>query len=181
MELGRLKTIFFLTVAICASLQYASLGPVVAASERHDALIVYPQAKNVRFYKFRGTSQLTYTVDAKFPASGVIGWISYQLEKRGWEALTYDYMNSSLPSGQVSGWARMLDARTPTEPHLYQQLDYWKDGSGNIIMYGFRYRSPKKRVSDLTHLEVWAVRVPAGLAKQWQTEGLKPKGTQKSR
>jgi len=161
---------FPLFFSICAGLAYGWYQPTCAA-EYPNALIVYPNATEVWSGKVGGTDQLTYRVDAEFPAAGVIGWISHELEERGWEALTYDYMNPNLPSGQVQGWSQFRDERKEPEQYVHQWIGDWRDSSGNIIRYVFHYRSPKGYTSNLRSLEVASIYVTAPLAKQMQEEG----------
>lgn len=176
------KVTFLLSVALCGGLLYGCRPPVDHnPSGRPEALILHPRAKDVEYLKQEGTDQLTYRVDKKFPASGVIGWISYQLEEKGWEPLTYDYLNPELPSSHVQGWTKFEDATKPTAYIVHQWLAEWRDGSENIVRYGFHYRYPKDGPPNLNVLEVSAVYIPGPLAKQGQEavrkfkEGLKAK------
>ena len=127
---------------------------------------MYPHAKDVWSGKLRGTTQLTYRVQAKFPASGVIGWISYKLDAGGWEALTYDFLTPKHPSSQVQGWEQFIDATGPALQCVHQWLGDWKDSFGDIVRYTFRYRYPEGGAPDLVDLQVLAVYIPAFLAAQ---------------
>jgi hypothetical protein len=132
------------------------------------ALMVYPNATLVVSDVRGPTDDLDYHVQAKFPASGVIGWISSKLQEKGWEPLAYDYLNPASPSSQVNGWQEFLDqSKNPTRC-VHQWLGDWKDSSGNIVGYAFRYEQSDCNASTLTDLEVAAVYTPAAIAKQTQ-------------
>jgi hypothetical protein len=182
MVIVRPKLVFLLAIAICGGLFFSCRGAVGHnPSGYSDALISYPGAKDVKFFEQNGTTQLIYEVEAKFPASGLIGRISYELEEKGWQALTYDYLNPDLPSSQVQGWTKFIDATKPTEQIVHQWLGDWKDDSENIVRYAFRYGYPKDGAPNLTDLEVSAIYIPAALAKQGQEAVGKFKETLKPR
>jgi len=141
-------------------------GASSTSSEYAAALLAHPQAKDVEFFKRDGTDQLTYRLEEKFPASGIIGWTSQKLREMGWEPLSYDYLNPHLPSSHVKGWDKFGDATRPTEYTVHQWGADWKDRSENIVRYVFRYSYPRGGPPNLTDLEVTAVYIPAPLAKQ---------------
>ena len=143
------------------------------AAEYSDSLIVHPRANNVKFFKHKGTDQLTYQVNEKFPASGVIGAISKKLEENGWEPLTEDFLNPGIPSSHIRGWRKFTDATKPTEQIVHSWMADWKDRSENIVTYGFRYTYPKDGKPNLEELEVIAIYMPAALAKQGREVGRK--------
>jgi len=158
---------FLLVVVVCGGLSWSCQQSVDSnPSEYSDALVVYPRAKDIKFSKYEGTDQLNYRVDEKFPASGVIGLISYKLEEKGWEPVTNDYFNPGLPSSHVKGWTEFVDATKPSEQIVHQWLADWKDRSENIVRYAFHYRSPKGGNPNLADLNVTAVYIPAPQAKQ---------------
>lgn len=131
-----------------------------------DSLIVYSGAKDVKFSKYAGTDVLTYRVHEKFPASGIIGWISHKLEEKGWKPLTNSYLNPDTPSSHVKGWVKFIDATEATR-HLVHQWDAdWKERSENIVTYVFQYKYPESGNPNLTDLKVTAIYTPAPLAKQ---------------
>lgn len=130
------------------------------------SLMVYSGATDVKYFKYEGTDQLSYRVNVQFPASGVIGWLSFKLEEKGWEPLTHDYLNPHLSSSHVKGWEKFVDATKPNEYIVHQWLADWKDRSENIVRYAFHYRYPKGENPNLKDLEVSAVYTPAPLAKQ---------------
>ena len=143
------------------------------ATDYPDSLLVYPGAKVVNFSKYKGTDQLTYRVNEKYPASAVIAWISQQLQAKGWKPLPYDFLNPDLPSSHVGGWTRFIDGRQATRYIVHGWGADWKDRTENIVHYGLRYRYPESGDPNLTDLEVVVIYTPAPLAKQGQEAGQK--------
>lgn len=136
------------------------------ASGHSDALILYTGATDVWTGQISGTDQLTYHISAKFPASNVIGFISYKLHKAGWVPLTYDFLDPGSESSQVRGWGGYIDARRNPPLSVQQWTGDWRDASGDVVRYVFRYRNPESSTPNLTDLEVAAVFTPASVAKQ---------------
>ena len=73
---------------IAALVALHPIGQTVLAVEHTDAFIVYPRATRIWSGNVEGWSELTYHVKEAFPASSVIGWISYKLQKQGWRPQT---------------------------------------------------------------------------------------------
>jgi hypothetical protein len=155
-------TAFLLFIAICASLR----GGLVIAAEPSDALLTSPNATNVWTGTVGWSDQLTYHVDAKFPAAEVIDSISHKLQKAGWEPLKYDFLDPALPSSQVSGWQEFPHGIKDPKLCVHQWLGDWKDAAGNIVRYTFRYKHPGCDTSDLKDLEVSAAYVRAAAVQQ---------------
>lgn len=159
----RVEIAFLVLAVICGGLAYGS--PVLAAKHA-GALIVYPGATHVRWGKLGGTDNLNYRVEAKFPAAGVIGFISYKLHENGWHALAHGFIDPKIISSAVRGWTTLVDASRRPERYVHEWLYDWQDTSGNTVEYTFRYTSPKNFASNLKDLQVSAVYIPATLARQ---------------
>lgn len=160
----RIQIAFLLCIVICAA-AYTGQQESVDAVERPSALLLYPNATDVWSGERGGSDQLAYHVHAKFPASGVIGWICYKLQEAGWEALTYDFLNPNLPSSRVQGWQQFPAGLKNRELCVHLWLGSWKDVSGNIVTYAFRYKQPCS-ASNPNDLEVVAGYYPAIVARQ---------------
>jgi hypothetical protein len=139
---------------------------LTAAAQHPEALMLYPNATDVRSGTLGGTDQLNYHVHAKFPATDVIGWVEQKLQKAAWEPLTYDFMNPDLHS-PVRTWNELGTMKNPNEC-IRKWGGYWEDASANVVMYRFRYRDLDCCASDLADLQVTAAYIPATLAKQMQ-------------
>jgi len=163
--------------AVLSGLLYHCPIQPARASEYPDALLVYPDAKDVRSGKREATEELEYHVDAKFPASNVIGWISHKLQGTGWKPLTHDFLNPNLPSSQAQGWQDFLAGPKAPGSCIHQWIGNWRDVSGNFVRYALRYTQTEcgapdltdlRSVPKLTELEVTAAYVPAAVARQMQ-------------
>jgi hypothetical protein len=153
-------------IAICTVL-FNGRQPVEAA-EHPAALILYPDATAIRFDKRGSIDLLSYHVSSKFPATPVIEWISDKLQKAGWEPLKYDFLNPELPSSHMTGWTYFLHGIKDPTVCVHQWLGDWKDASGNIVRYGFRYKQVGCGTLALTDLEVDGWYTPADAARQVQ-------------
>jgi hypothetical protein len=164
MNIHPVRLVLFVFILVLGSAFPGCYQPA-DASEYPDALILYPNAKDIWFGKVGLTDQLTYSVDAKFPASGVIGSISDGLAKKGWEPLTHDFLNPQLSSSQVRVWQDFLDWTGPTKLRVHQWLGDWQDKSGNIVRYAFRYAYSEHDPADLIHLRVAGIFISASVVR----------------
>ena len=130
-----------------------TVGRAVEAAERPAALILYPDATGIQFDERGGADRLSYHVSLKFPAISIIQLIADKLGKGGWEALRYDFMNPNRPSSPLQGWQEFLDGTKKPALCVHQWLGEWKDASGNIVIYAFRYKQPKCSTLALTDIQ----------------------------
>jgi hypothetical protein len=168
--ISRRSSIVFLLFAVVTGSLYHTCVRSVWGSEYPDALLLYPGAKEVSSGKRGGTDQLTYHVKERLPASGVIDWISAELRSQNWKPLPYDSLepNNASVASQVRGWHPFIDS---TGLGCVQQwLGDWRDSSGNVVRYVFRYKLPKGCAPESDDLEVLAVYIPAPFVKQGQED-----------
>jgi hypothetical protein len=174
LHVGRGIAVFVVLIVICASLGDGWCESV-DITERPDALLLYANARDIWYGKRGGGDQLEYHVDERFPASNVIDWISHKLQEKGWQPLANDFLNPGLLSSQVQGWQGFLDETKGPTACIQQWMGYWKDASGDIVLYAFRYRQPDcsicdlddpKVTSNLTDLFVIGVYLPTDVAQQ---------------
>jgi hypothetical protein len=123
--------------------------------EHHpDSLMTIAGATNAAFLHCKipdggEQDQLMFTLKRPYPASDVIKEISEALSKKGWKPLKEDYLNSSLPTSQVRGWTDSLEAQK--DNNLKKEFSWdgdWRNSSGDIVTYVFRYRVPLKDKRD---------------------------------
>ena len=154
---------FFACIVICAGLNNS--GQQVEGAEHPAALILYPDATAIKFDERGGADRLSYHVNSKYPATPVIELISNKLQEAGWKPLKYDVLNPHIPSSHVKGWQEFLQG-TKEPTCIHQWLGDWKDPSGNIVRYGFRYKHPECSTLTLTDLEVNAWYTTAAVVRQ---------------
>jgi len=137
-----------------------------------DALILLPNATEVKYYELGGSSQVTYKVSADYPAADLIATISNQLKQSNWNALKDDYLNPGLSSSHVRGWSLFEDGTKKPPQTVHQWLADWENQTGEVVRYGFRYQYESGKTKDLRHLTVIAIFIPAPLAKQTREQAL---------
>lgn len=171
MTIGRSVRVFLFSVIVTGS-PYQTWIAWAGASEHSDALVLYPGATEVSSGKRGGTDQLTYHVKERLPASGVIDWISAELWRQKWKPLPYDVMqpDNASAGSQLRGWHPFIDATGSTQQCVQQWSGYWKDSSGNVVLYMFRYKLAEDCAPDSDDLEVFATYIPAPLVKQGQED-----------
>ena len=121
MTIRRSQIILVLFAFVSGLLYHSPILPV-HASEYPDALLMYPDAKDVRSGKRGGTEELENHVDAKFPSSNVIGWISYKLQEAGWKQLGYDFLNPNALPSQARGAGRISWRGPKPDLHIIFQI-----------------------------------------------------------
>ncbi len=137
-----------------------------------DALILLPNATEVKYYRLGGSFQLTYKIATEYPAADLIATISNQLKQSNWHALKEDYLNPGLSSSHVRGWSLFEDGTKKPPQTVHQWLADWENQTGEVVRYGFRYQYEIGKTKDLRHLTVIAIFIPAPLAKQTREQAL---------
>lgn len=135
------------------------------SAKHSSALLVHPKAESVEFVKYEGTDQVSYRLKIKYPASGLVGWVSFRLDEMGWSPLVRDYLNPNLSSSHVRGWTSFVTAGEG-DKRVYQWLGDWQNGTGDIVRYEFRYAQTNNESPNLTDAEVSGIFIPSSLAKQ---------------
>jgi hypothetical protein len=141
---------------------------LAGAAEHPEALVVYVQATDVHFIKRGPSDQVTYHVRTKFPAAGVIDWISQRLREAGWRPLSNDSLDPSSSSSQMRSWHERLAGLNEPDICLRQWIGDWKDSSGNIVRYAFRYKEQCASKAS-TDLEVFAGYYSEAVVRQLDT------------
>src|SRR5579871_3732212 len=104
MILPRKYLALVLALGICGA---QNIG-LAQETNQADALIEYPHASDIKYYKVGLTDQVSYHVEERFPASHVIGFIASRLRKAGWTASTVDLMNPDMPPRE-SKWSEIIN------------------------------------------------------------------------
>jgi hypothetical protein len=158
---------FAIVVCIGVFVNLLCSSQLTEAGEPPAALISYPGATDVRFDEGNAV-RVSYRVNSKFPAAPVLGWVSENLRKQGWKPLKYDFLNPGSPSSQVTGWEELMAGTNQPGICVHQWLGSWKDSSGDIVTYAFRYKARGCGASELTDLEVNGWYASAEVARQTQ-------------
>ncbi len=133
---------------ICSSVQ---------ATEYPDSLFTVDEAFDVHFTKLHGTDQLSYHIDAKYPALDVIVNIKAQLAELGWIPLEESFLNPGIPTSHVRGWSNFEDATGERLRVVYSWWGDWTNDRGEIVTYVLRYDYPKNEQPVLGTLDVTAI------------------------
>ncbi len=135
-----------------------------------DALIVLPDAENVRRQTHGDARSASYELNAPFPAAGPILEIVKRLEKLGWTPLKEDSLNPGTPTSMVRGWTSFVDARKPEHVQRYSWASDWKNSGDDRASYAFAYEAPETSKAPLVRLSVRASVYPAELGARMQSE-----------
>jgi hypothetical protein len=139
-----------------------------AAPSHPRSLIVLPSASKVTFRSVDGATQLTYTINAAYPAQDELRAISDNLVRQGWKPLKYDFLNPSIPSSHVRGWQHFDDHTTHPYTSVKQWLAWWMNTRHEVVSYALEYRYPVKGDVDLHTVRVFANFMPAQIAETKQ-------------
>jgi hypothetical protein len=132
----------FLSIGTLAVLAACVGGATQSAEKQPIELIVYEGATSVRrVARGDGRYELTYNLQAEFPAEHVVMQIRATLSDARWQPLDYDWLNPGNPSGYSRGWSDFIDGtKTPnTVVHVWSAE--WKDRTGALVIYSLRYDS----------------------------------------
>ncbi len=155
--------IAFVEPVLLACLWFSSAYPHQDTPRHAEALIVCPGAKQTKWVKFEGTDQLSYQIEADYPASSIVSCISAQLKEKGWRPLQEDFWNPGLPSSHVRGWTNFVDATVHPEATIDLWAAEWESEAGDIAWYSLRYVYPP---GDRHTLAINAGLIPANMAKE---------------
>ena len=137
-----------------------------SAPKYSKSLIVLPAAYKVSYRFVDGATQLTYKLDATYPAEGELGTISENLQRQRWKPLKYDFLNPSIPSSHLRGWQQFEDHTTHPYETVRQWLAWWVNPSHDVVSYALEYRYPANGDVDLHTLRVFASFMPAQIAEK---------------
>ena len=119
-----------------------------------DALIVVHGASRVVYKKLGPLFQVYYEVNTPYPAQTVLDELRSELAKRGWRQLKDDFLNPGLPSSNVTGWQSFGDRTTNPPTFVQQWLADWENSTGDVVVYGLRYRHKDRATQDSDTLRV---------------------------
>lgn len=115
---------------------------VGCGSREREELIQLTGALDVRSMRVSGMDVLEYKLNAKYPADELIAEVDRKLKEKGWEPLPYIFLYPKYPSSHQDGWAIYKDPPKTPSKMIYEWSGDWKDSTGNIVTYTFRYEDP---------------------------------------
>jgi len=163
---------------------FAFLATSCGKDSLSDIFIVPAEAKELDRIRFRGMDQMTYSLNAVFPAAETIRKISEPLKKNGWEPLKERYLEPGVSSSQMSGWTYYEDHRVGSDSFVYEWTTSWKDTHNNVITYTLQYRDPIEKYQrsvyilkpGSSNLKVMAVYMPEKVARAMREKAERTKG-----
>jgi hypothetical protein len=138
-----------------------------SAKALRPCFVIAPGATTIRATKFKGEDQLSYRIQAPYPADHVLAAIGGRLEKMGWKPLKEDFLNPGQTSSHVRGFQYFPDPTTQPKSSARRWVGQWENGTHDIVGYMLEYRCPEESCSstrDLHDLQVMAIYFPAKLA-----------------
>ena len=162
-------------LAIMLLLQMVIISCSKDIEDRNPSLLLYSNSKNVHYAVFESIEQLSYTVEAQYPAEKIIEWIKNELKSKGWKPLEESFLNPGLPNSIIKGWESFIDGTTNPNQKVHQWLSDWSNDSGDILTYGLRYSYPEKGKKDMNTLFVFGNFAPKELALKMLEAGAKQK------
>lgn len=120
------------------------------------ALFIPDGARNVQHRERQGVHEISYEVDAAYPASPFLCQLTQYLDQHQWRGLREDALNPGLGSGLARGWGDYGNATRQPETHVHSWLAQWRNQDGDLLTYGLQYEYPGRAKPDLSKLKVVA-------------------------
>lgn len=141
-----------------------------AAARQPSTLLVLPGATNVERRSQYGAEGVQYELDAPFPALQPIQKILDHMSALGWQPLKEDWLNPGIPTSYVRSWVSFEDHSSKPWVHRYAWSSSWRNPTGDLVSYDFRYVLPDAGKRPLSRLTVSASLVPVRLAEQMKAQ-----------
>ena len=118
--------------------------------EAKNVLFVYPEAYDVKFTTTpAGFTQMSYLINAVYPAVEIIDDINLKLKNGGWIPQREDFMNPGTPTSHVRGWTSFIDASRKPKKAVFSWSAQWKNKNGDLIHYDLRYHQGENDDKEL--------------------------------
>lgn len=129
------------------------------------AFFIPDGARNVQHRERQGVQEVTYEVDAAYPASPLLCELAQHLDQRQWRGLREDALNPGSESSLVRGWGDYGNATRQPETHVHSWMGQWRNGEGDLLTYALQYEYPATVKPELSNLKVSGVIWPASLVR----------------
>jgi len=103
-------------------------------------LVIPGSATEVTSRAEEGAAAVGFTIHEAYPAEKFLSEARSVLGSRGWKPMETDWLNPSVRSSHVRGWASFKDRRErPATVH--QWIGQWQNSAGDLVTYSLEYRS----------------------------------------
>jgi hypothetical protein len=136
------------------------------------SLIVLPGASSINYARVNKTDQVTYNLKAEYPATEIINQLLKKTADAGWSPLKEDFLNPGLPTSVVRGWSDYEDMSKKPNTKVHSWQTDWQNISGDVLIYGFKYRYPINTQPDMSSMAVVAIYIPADIAQAMKKASL---------
>lgn len=103
-------------------------------------LVIPSGATDVTSRAEDGAAGVEFTMHQPFPAERFLSEARSILGSRGWKPLETDWLNPSVASSHVRGWASFKDRRERPVT-IHQWIAEWQNSAGDVVTYSLEYRS----------------------------------------
>ena len=134
-------------------------------TEAPSTFFIAAEAKNVQRRERGGIQEVTYEIDAPYPASSFLCELTQDLDQRQWRGLRMDALNPGTESSLVRGWGDHGNASRTPQTHVHGWMGQWRNQTGDLVTYGLRYEYLASAKPELTKLQVFGLIWPANLVR----------------
>jgi hypothetical protein len=137
-------------------------------SKNRDDLIVIQGAKDIRYAKIKGSSQVAYRVSMAYPGTKALSELHERVKSRGWARLQKNYFNSGQ---SLANWITYIKGTK----QMQLWWEQWADKNGDILWLTLHYESPNTqdhRLENQNNLHICVCFVPASLAEKGRKAAL---------
>jgi len=163
----KMRSLLWMLLAIlvgCAS------EPSQSLTDHDSSLIVLDGAERIEYVKNQGNDQLTYYIEAEYPAATEIHTIKNTLLSDGWIQLEIDSLSPEMDSPLDEKWITFIEGSRDPDLNAKITVHQWtmdfKSDDADIVRYIFRYEYPVKGEENFNTLTVVAIYMPEEIVKE---------------
>lgn len=129
------------------------------------AFLIPDGARNIQHRERQGLHEVSYELDAAYPASPFLCQLAQHLDQRQWRGLREDALNPGSESSLVKGWGDYGNATRQPETHVHSWMAQWRNQDGDLLTYGLQYEYPASAKPELSKLKVFGLIWPANAVR----------------
>jgi len=122
-------------------------------------------ARDVQHRERQGSHEVSYEVDAPYPASPFLCELTQHMDQRQWRGLREDALNPGSESSLVRGWGDYGNATRKPETHVHSWSAQWRNKDGDLLTYGLQYEYATTAKPELSKLKVSGLIRPANVVR----------------